>query len=147
MSCFIDYDSEIGQIRLNIGDDEEPLRLIDDILDVQLEKYPSDTSEVRVWKASLDCLNILINRAALNASRLREREGGVEIEEYRNDVYKALKERYDDLVANPPVDASTSEATLIVIGGVSKKETTRITNNLDNKRPSVGIGWFDSDKF
>lgn len=147
MAYFIEYDSEIGKVRLNIGDDEEPLRLVDDVIEIQLEQYTSDTVEIRVWKASLDCLRILLNRAALNASRLREREGGVEIEEYRGDVYKALKERYDDLVANPPSDASTDEATVIVIGGTSQKETDRIKANSDNKRPPIGIGWFDSGAY
>lgn len=143
-----DYGTDLGKVRLNIGDDVEPYELADEIITIKLTEYNSYDSAWAIWYASLDCLQILISRASLNSSRLREREGSVEIEEYRNEVYKALKQRYDWLSANPPSSGvGGNEASPIIVGGTSKKETQRITSNYDNKRPPIGIGWFDSDDF
>lgn len=140
-----DYSTDLGKVRLNIGDDIEPYELADEIITIKLTEYSSYDSEWAIWYASLDCLQILISRASLNSSRKREREGSVEVEEYRNEVYKALKDRYDFLSANPPSSGvGDNTSTPIIIGGVSKSETTRIENIEDNKRPSVSVGWFDS---
>ena len=143
----IDFYSEIGKVRLLTGDFQEPVYLIDDILAMKLQEYNSESNpKVKIWKVALDCLQIMIAEAGANASRVREREGGVEIEEYRFERYKALKDRYKDLLDDPP-DGAFTDATTIVIGGVSITESNRVRSNADSKRPSIGIGWFDSEDF
>ena len=142
MSENTDFYSDVGSVRINLGDFDEPFRLPDDVIIIKLQEYASQSEATRIWNASVDCLKILLNKFALNASRLREREGGVEIEEYRNEIYQALKERYKELINNPPAELET---TLMIFGGTSCKESNRVKNNSDNIRTSFGVDSFRND--
>ena len=144
----IDFYSPVGKVRVTIGDIEDPFDLPDEIIIIYLEENKgSGTDAFVIYQASLSCLQAMIAQASNNASRLREREGGAESEEYRKERYEALKERYNWLVSNPPDGAIDQDGGLgsVIIGGVSCKERNRIRSNSDNIRTSAGVGWFEKD--
>lgn len=143
----IDFTTDIGKVRLKIGDISEPVFISDVIVQITLDEYSSETEKsVQIWKAALASLEIMIAEAANQSSRLREREGGVEIEEYRNQRYTALKERYRDLLDSPPPEFDIGNGA-IIIGGVSKKESERSQDPNDAEHSPIGIGWFDKDEY
>lgn len=145
----VDFFSEAGQVRLLTGDFKEPFYLDDAIVVLKLQENESITNQkIKLWQTALDCLEVMLAEAAANASRLREREGGVELEEYRGERYKALKDRYDYLIAHPPEVEKGSEPNVIIIGGTSKKESNRLANNSDIIRTPFKIGEFcDSSNY
>lgn len=145
----VDFYSPVGKVRLTIGDFTEPFDLPDAVIIIYLEENRGTGSdEFVIYQASLSCLQAMIADASNNASRLREREGGIESEEYRKERYEALKERYDYLVANPPsgaVEEAEGGLGSVLIGGVSCKERNRIRSNPDNIRTPTGVEWFEKD--
>ena len=136
-----DFSTNLGRVRLTIGDFTEPYYLPDEVIEVTLQTHASEEIQaILIWKASLDSLRALIAEASQEASRRREREGGVEIEDYRNERYEALQDLYDYLVAHPPVGSADSEITCFVIGGTSRKESRRIRQDSDIQDTPFGIG-------
>lgn len=136
-----DIYTEEGEVRYLIGDTSEPYLLDSNAIQSRLLRYPTVARDQRIYFSSLDSLRFLLSKLALTgSSRRREREGGVEIEEYGGDKYKALKSLYDDLVKNPP--AGVSSIPSIHFGGVSKAEIERVRCDPDSFSGSpFYLGW------
>lgn len=141
MTIDTDIYTEIGEVRYLIGDVSEPYLLDGTAVQSRLLRYPTLTRDNRVYFSALDCLKYLLSKLALTgSSRRREREGGVEIEEYGGDKYKALRSLYDDLVKNPP--SGVSSIPNIHFGGVSKAEVERVRCDPDSESGSpFRLGW------
>ena len=134
-----DFTTDNGKVRFNIGDIEEPYVLSDVIIDSILAKYTEESEDYRIWKSTIDALYILKGIAAKNSERRREREGSVEVEVYSNLTYDAISDLLDYWKNNPPKVAEYGYD-LHIFGGVSKKEKSRVKNDIDSARPYPEIG-------
>lgn len=140
----IDYTSPEGKVRLNIGDVTEPYMLPDDLILALLLKYEGQPENFAVYYATVDSLLILKGRFAMTAARRREREGGVEIEEYSAEKYQYISDLLDYWKDNPPDGIIGDNFAPFIFGGVSKKEYDRVKNDPD----SVGVsGLTDFQKY
>lgn len=141
-----DYSTDNGKVRFNVGDIEEPYILDDVVIDGILSKYTEETQDYRIWKATIDVLYILKGITAKNSERRREREGGVEVEVYSNLTYTAISDLLEYYKANPPMVAAYGYD-LHIFGGVSKKEKSRVKNNIDSARPYPEVGGTHEEEY
>lgn len=141
-----DISTENGKVRYNIGDIVEPYILDDTVIDALLSQYPDDSETVRVWKATIDALRILMGRYAGESARRREREGSVEVEVYNTTQYGYYKDLYDWYLANPPADNTDYGYNLHIFGGVSKKEKSRVCNDTDSARITINPDYTYEDE-
>lgn len=132
-----DITTENGKVRYNIGDIVEPYILDDTVIDALLSQYPDESSTVRVWKATIDALRILMGRFAATSARRREREGSVEVEVYNTNQYGYYKDLLDYYLGNPPEDYTDYGYNLHIFGGVSKTEKARVCNDPDSSRINI----------
>lgn len=132
-----DITTENGKVRYNIGDIVEPYILDDTVIDALLSKYPDETETVRVWKATIDALRILMGRFAIESARRREREGSVEVEVYNTNQYGYYKDLLDFYLKNPPADYKDYGYNLHIFGGVSKEEKCRVYDDPDSARITI----------
>lgn len=97
----------IDKIRLNIGDSVVPYDIPDDAIDDVYAEYPSATysEALRIWNTTIQCLIWLKAMYAKTALRQRESVGGVSVEEYGGERYKAICELLDYYKATPPNSA------------------------------------------
>lgn len=99
---------DVWKVRFNIGDLDK-LDVSDDVIQFALTQHEALDEEIRVRKTTVDILRHLVGKFSSTATRRREREGGVEVEDYRNEKLKAYKDLYDlwtkDSSFNPYVGA------------------------------------------
>lgn len=125
----IDYTSPEGKVRLNIGDVTIPYLISDELISALLSKYSESSDIVAVYNTTIDALTILKGRFALTAARRREREGGVEIEEYSSEKYQAICDLLDYWKENPPEGILASSFAGFIFGGVNRKEVGRVEDD------------------
>lgn len=135
----VDITTEVGQVRYNIGDVFEPYMLEDNVIEFVLDRYPEDSSDIRVWKATIDCLRLLKSRFSMEGERRREREGGVEVELYTTKVLNNICDLILWFELNPPSSVKRGYD-LHIFGGTSKKEINRVRNDPDVPCPNAYIG-------
>lgn len=136
MAC----NDEICQLRILIGDFEEPFELPDGVLGYHLDSYEVQTNiPLKLWCAALDAYQSLMLKYAKDGSRMREREGSVEREEYRNEKYKAVQQGYKQLLKKPPKGVARAG---IILGGVSKEEIARVNDDTDSNTYGIEVDWF-----
>jgi hypothetical protein len=117
MAIDLDFNCELAQVRVNIGDPSGEY-ITDNAISSALVKYNND-----VVKASILCMEALKSEFSTRADR--EKVGEVEIE------YKRLYERYKQLL-DDFVKANTSRYSAgIYIGGVSLSERNRVYEDED----------------
>lgn len=133
---------EVCQLRVILGDFEEPYKLPDEVLQYHIDSHSDAPSEeIQLWLAALDSLQTLMRKYAAEGSRRREREGSVEVEDYRNELYQAVKDIYDDLVLRPPRGVPRAG---ITIGGTSVQEVNRVNCDPDSVTYGIEVGWFEA---
>jgi hypothetical protein len=117
MAIDLDFNCELAQVRVNIGDPSGEY-ITDNAISSALVKYNND-----VIKASIICMEAI--KAHFSTLADREKVGEVEIE------YKRLYERYKQLL-DDFVKANTSRYSAgIYIGGVSLSERNRVYEDED----------------
>lgn len=141
----LDLSEETTLVRLTIGDFEEPYILRDSVINFRLSKYPSSTSGARVWLASLDCLSYMKALFARNGGRKREREGGIEIEQYGKEMFQSICSLYDWLIQNPP--STNGFGTLHYFGGIDRNTAKEIEDDDEILDAGVKLNWFDDPCF
>lgn len=99
---------DVWKVRFNIGD-LGGLDVSDDVIQFVLGQYEDLDEQTIIRKATVDVLRHLVGKFASTATRRREREGGVEVENYGNEKWKTYKDLYDlwtkDASFNPHVGA------------------------------------------
>lgn len=141
-----DITTNLGRVRYNIGDATLPYKIEDSIINFLLGQYSSKLDEIAIWRATIDALTILKGRYAHEASRRRESEGSVTVEDYQNERYEAICDLLDYWKSNPPDVANPSGVGLFVFGGVSEKEMKRVENDPDSVLPGVKITRNDDEE-
>jgi hypothetical protein len=117
MAIDLDFNCELAQVRVNIGDPSGEY-ITDNAISSALVKYNND-----VIKASTLCMEAI--KAHFSTLADREKVGEVEIE------YKRLYERYKQLL-DDFIKANTSRYSAgIYIGGVSLSERNRVIADED----------------
>lgn len=112
--CPIDLSSEVGAVRLNIGDVDctpnalDPANgtgfdLSDDIIQFSLDKYIDKDPITRIYLSTVDCLRYLVAFYAKQV-RLRERAGSHELDGQFNQRYEHYKDLLDDWTTDPSLN-------------------------------------------
>jgi hypothetical protein len=141
----IDATDESWLVRFTIGDVEVPYELPDIMVLHSLDMFPSDTQVNRIYKSSIQCLKWIKAKFAVQGSRRREREGGREVEDYRQEKYKAISDLLDWLEENPPSETGGSGFVLPVFGGTMVSMQRDLKCNPAYVRANAEIGWFYSE--
>lgn len=99
---------DVWKVRFNIGD-LDGVDVSDEVILFALNQYEDLDEAIQIRKATVDVLRHLVGKFASTATRRREREGGVEVEDYRNEKFDAYQKLYDlwtkDPTFNPYVGA------------------------------------------
>ena len=112
--CPIDLSSEVGAVRLNIGDVDctpntlDPANgtgfdLSDDVIQFSLDKYVDRDAVTRIYLATVDCIRYLVSFYSKQI-RIRERTGQNEIDGYFNQRYDHYKDLLNDWACNPALN-------------------------------------------
>jgi hypothetical protein len=141
----IDTTDESWLVRFSIGDVDVPYELPDIMVLHSLDMFSSDTQTTRVYKSSIQCLKWIKSKFAVQGSRRREREGGREVEEYRQEKYKAVSDLLDWLEENPPSESGASGFVLPVFGGTMKSYVDDLKCDPAYVPANAEIGWFYDD--
>lgn len=131
---------ELCGVRIQIGDFDEPYELKDAVINYHLDSYPDLTKIQRMYCASIDSLKSLLRSFSLQGSRLREREGSVEVEEYRNEKIPATRAALRDLLLHPPPGIAPPS---FEFGGTSCDEVRRVEDDSDSPGVGTKLGWFN----
>lgn len=121
----------IQQLRLLIGDVEEPYLLTEDQLQFYLDSANGD-----VFLAAMRLRPIMLMQLA--TTQVREREGSVEVYggEKAYNYMKALKYLED----SAPTDFKATATP--VIGGVRNSDNYLVDNDIDSNGPRFSLGMF-----
>ena len=140
----IDVSEEHTLVRFTIGDFEEPFEIPSSMVDYSISLQDSTaTTNYRVWKASLQCLYWMKAKYAAQGSRRREREGGREVEEYRQEKFKSISALIDWLENNP--DVSGNGFALPVFTGTETDRVYNLQNDTRFVQPRIKSNWFNED--
>ncbi len=135
--------TEVGQIRLNIGDfdpvSEDDYIISDDILQFTLERYATETEVIRIYRATIDTLTYLKSKYAQEGARTRKRESGLEVEVYANELYQNICDLLKFWENNPPPQTGISLA-IPIIGGVEATEYERVRRDVESVNGGYDIG-------
>lgn len=135
--------TEVGQVRLNIGDfdpeDGDQYIISDDIIQFTLDRYTGDSSVVRLYRATIDVLTYLKSRYAQEGARTRKRESGLEVEVYANELYQNICDLLTYWENNPPPQTGISLA-IPIIGGVEATEYERVRRDVESVNGGYDIG-------
>lgn len=135
-----DLTTEVGQVRLNIGDFDPPTGddyiVSDDIIQFTLDRYAGETSIVRLYRATIDVLTYLKSKYAQEGARTRKRESGLEVEVYANELYQNICDLLKYWENNPPPATGITLA-IPIIGGVEVTEYDRVRADTE----SIGGGY------
>lgn len=145
MSVDADLTTDNGKVRLNIGDVESPFLVDNQIINAFLAVYPSPdfTQEQRIYNSTIDTLRYLKAKIGTQESaRMREREGGVEVEVYGSEKYQNICDLLEWFEKNPPSSLGVPFAG-VIFGGVSKTEIDRVNNDNDSRNGGIKLGWTD----
>lgn len=138
-----DLSTEVGQVRLNIGDFDPPngdeYIISDDIIQFTLDRYPDDTAVVRLYRATIDVLTYLKSKYAQEGARTRKRESGLEVEVYANELYNNICDLLKFWENNPPPQTGISLA-IPIIGGVEVTEYERVRRDVESINGGYDIG-------
>lgn len=135
--------TEVGQLRLNIGDfdptNEEDYIISDDIIQFTLDRYTSESPIVRLYRATIDVLTYLKSKYAQEGARTRKREAGLEVEVYANELYQNICDLLKYWENNPPPQTGISLA-IPIIGGVEATEYERVRRDVESVNGGYDIG-------
>lgn len=147
MAVDADLSTDNGKVRLNIGDVTLPYLVDDDIINAYLAMYPAPTySEgIRIYNATIGTLRYLKANFAQTAARMREREGGVEVEVYGNEKYDAICDLLNWFENNPPSQLGIPVA-MPIIGGTTKSERDTVECDSETRSNRPSLNWFDRDR-
>lgn len=106
------------QVRLNIGDTEEPYLLDDQFIEFGLYNYPQPefTEGAAVYLTTIRCLEWLCAKSRTNSASGTEKVGDVTVSEGSN-VYEGVCGLLDYWKKNPPSSSGVSKAVPIIGGG------------------------------
>ena len=146
MACGVfpaDLTTEVGQVRLNIGDFDPPngddYIISDDIVQFTLDRYSSDIPIIRLYRATIDTLTYLKSKYAQEGARTRKRESGLEVEVYANELYQNICDLLKFWENNPPPQTGISLA-IPIIGGVEATEYERVRRDVESVNGGNDIG-------
>lgn len=147
MTVTADLTSENGKVRLNIGDIESPYLVPNEVIAAYLAQYPDPTftSGIRVYKATIGTLRYLKGKYAQSAARMREREGGVEVEIYGKEKYTAICDLLEWFINNPPEELAIPRA-MPIIGGTTNSERDLIEGDAETRLNRPSLSWFDRNE-
>lgn len=140
----LDLTSEVSLVRIEIGDVVAPFEVTNEVIQLKLNQYSSSSQVIRIWKASIDCLRILKAKYAALGSRRREREGGVEIEDYGRERFMSVSDLLDWLLQNPPESAEIG-GVLPYFGGTVKSDNDRWDTSINHVDILNSPTWFDKE--
>ena len=138
-----DFSEAKTLVRYTIGDIEEPFEIDDAYIDYVVSKQDEDKGvEFVVWKSSIQCLQIIKAKYALQAARRRERQGGREVEENRKEKYEAVCDLLTWLENSPEVAGISTSSALPIFLGTTVERKQDLLNDGRFVKPSTKIGWF-----
>lgn len=121
--CPIDLSSDVGAVRLNIGDTDctpntlDPTAgtgfdLGDDVIQFSLDKYVDKDQATAIRLATVDCLRYLVSFYAKQVA-FRERTGNNEVQAQFNQRYEHYRDLLDDWTNNPALNPSIGAGYII----------------------------------
>lgn len=132
----VDLASELGQVRVNLGDldatlnESDPTQsdgfiTSDELIEFSLAKYADKDSATRIYLATVDMLRYIVASLARNM-RYRERASGHEIDSYMSEQYNHYKDLLEQWTKDPSLNPFAASGFLI-----------------NTTKPIVSMGMFD----